>query len=244
MLALQENEAREMGENEVTRTRVAQGVSVPFLALVAWAVGLTSGQALAAGAEFGPDVASSPALDRFTPEQKKQLLAGKAVYEHVVEDADADNPSGRAKAIVLIHAPVEECFRRFSEIEKHTLYFPRKTVSRVEGVREDGRVSVYKEFDFKLKTIRFHVLYTIDPEAHRIDFNLDESQPGDLKASKGYFQFFAVTPDTSLFDYGLINTSVGLKIPAFIRSYLTSKDLPRVVTNYRNWLESGGTWTK
>ena len=109
---------------------------------------------------------------------------------------------------------------------------------------EDGRTSVYKELDFKLKTIRYYILYTIDPVAHRIDFNLDESRESDIKASQGYFHFIAVTPDTTLFDYGLTNTAVGMKVPGFIRRYVTSKDLPRVVNNYKHWLESGGTWKK
>ena len=193
---------------------------------------------------FGPAVASSPVLDRFTPEQKKELLDGEAVYEHEVEGEKSDNPSGGAKAFVLIHAPVEECFTRFADIESHKLYFPRKTVSKVLGVMEDGRTSVYKELDFKLKTIRYYILYTIDPVAHGIDFNLDESRESDIKASQGYFHFIAVTPDTTLFDYGLTNTAVGMKVPGFIRRYVTSKDLPRVVNNYKNWLESGGTWKK
>jgi len=209
-----------------------------------WAFLPDAGRTAAAGPAFGPDVASSSQLERFTPEQRKELLAGQAVFEHVLEGENTTTPSGHARAFVLIRAPVEECFRRFADAETHTLYFPRKTVSRVEGVREDGRVSVYKEFDFKLKTIRFHVLYAIDPEAHRIEFNLDESLPADIEASQGYFQFLAATPDVTLFDYGLVNAALGIRVPAFIRNYLTSRDLPQVVTNYKSWLESGGTWTK
>jgi hypothetical protein len=117
-------------------------------------------------------------------------------------------------------------------------------VSRVLGVREDGKTSVYKELDFKLKTIRYYVLYTIDPGEHRIDFELDESKESDLKASRGYFHFIPVDKDTTLFDYGLLKTAVGIKVPGFIQKYLTSKDLPRVVNNYKQWLESGGTWKK
>jgi hypothetical protein len=194
--------------------------------------------------EKAMEKAPASVLDRFTPEQQKKLLAGEAIYEAQMANEKSDSPSGAGKAFVLINAPVEECFEKFSDFEAHRLYFPRKTVSKVLEVREDGTVSVYKELDFKLKTIRYYIIYTIDPEAHRVDFDLDEARESDIKASQGYFHFIAVDKDTTLFDYGLVNTEVGVKVPGFIRRYLTSKDLPRVVTNFKNWLESGGTWKK
>ena len=228
----------------MTKGRCSWVLFTTFLAVLVWAFPAGAGRTAFAGPACAPEVASSDLLERFTAEQKKDLLAGKAVFEHVLEGEDTATPSGHAKAFVLIRAPVEDCFRHFADPETHTLYFPRKTVSRVEGVKEDGRVSVYKEFDFKLRTIRFHVLYAIDPQAHRIEFNLDESLPADIEASRGYFQFLAVTPDVTLFDYGLLNAALGIRVPAFIRNYLTSRDLPQVVTNYKSWVESGGTWTK
>jgi len=225
--------------------------AVVILGVLVSAALLAGGEARSARPDFGPGVASSPVLERFSPEQKKDLLAGEAVYEYELEEqgdgkgeGQAEKTSGGARAFVLIHAPVETCFERFSDIETHTQYFPRKTVSRVLGVREDGRVSVYKELDFKVKTIRYYILYTIDPAEHRIDFQLDDSRESDINSSQGFFHFIAVDPDTTLFDYGLTNTAVSMKVPGFIRRYMTSKDLPRVVTNYKKWIESGGTWTK
>jgi hypothetical protein len=238
---------RKMRDEGVHTTMMAQReITRPVILLIVFSLlfFFSAVPARSGDPDFRPAVAASTVLDRFTPEQKKELLDGEAIYEFVVEGEKSDKPSGGGKAFVLIHAPVEECFTRFADIETHTQYFPRKTVSMVLGIQEDGRTSVYKELDFKLKTIRYYVLYTIDPVAHRIEFNLDESKESDLKASQGYFHFIAVTPDTTLFDYGLIHTAVGIKIPGFIRRYLTSKDLPQVVTNYRNWLESGGTWKK
>jgi len=229
----------------VTSRGAGRWVKTAVLLYVMLPVGSPApGGALAGPRAFGPEAAASPVLDRFTPEQKKELLQGGAVYEYEMRDEKSDRPQGGAKAFVLIHAPVEECFRRFSDIETHTQYFPRKTVSKVVGLHPDGRTVVYKELDFKLKTIRYHILYTIDPGNHRIDFDLDESRESDLKASQGYFHFIAVAPDATLFDYGITKTAVGLKIPGIIRRYLTSKDLPRVVTNFKNWMESGGTWKK
>ena len=183
------------------------------------------------------------ALDRFSPEQREQLLKGKAVYEYIVDSENKGSTSGQCKASILIKVPVDDCFNKFAEIEKHKLYFPRKTVSDVVEVR-DNKTLAYKELDFSLKTIKYHILYTINPEAHRIDFELDKSHPSDLKESEGFFQFFAIDGNTTLFDYGITNAEANVKVPGFLRRYMTSKDLPKVVTNYKKWVESGGTWKK
>jgi hypothetical protein len=198
---------------------------------------------LADEAAAKPDNSRVDVLARFSPEQREKLLAGEAIYEYVINDGDSAAPKGYGSASVLIKAPVDQCFKSFCEIDKHPLYFPHKTVSRVvEWKGSDAYV--YKEMEFPLKTMRYYVWYKIDPVEHRVDFNLDKEHTSDIRDSAGFFHFIEVDPQTTLFDYGLTKADPGIRVPKFIQKYLTSQDLPRVVSNYKKWLESGGTWKK
>jgi len=190
-----------------------------------------------------PAVTESAALVRFSPEQRRKLLAGEAVFDSRVTDAGTSGPKGQGRASVLVNAPADLCFRKFCEIDKHPLYFPVKKVSRVVEDRGTELV-VYKELGFPLKTMKYFVNYTVDPAAHRVDFRLDKSRPHDIGDSEGYFHFIEVDARTTLFDYGLTKAEPGMPVPRFIRDYMTSHDLPRVVSNFKKWLESGGAWTK
>ena len=222
------------GPGRVLRT----GFGVLLLFLCAGAAGALAGDPAAPGEPGREDV-----LARFAPDQRQKLLAGEPVFESLVSDGDSSSPKGSGRASVLVKAPVEVCFRKFCEIDKHPLYFPRKTVSRV--LEDHGtELVVYKELKFPLKTVKFYVRYTVDPAAHRIDFRIDKSRPGDIRESEGFFHFIEVDSGTTLFDYGLLKAEPGMAVPGFIRQYLTSHDLPKVVLNFKKWLESGGAWKK
>jgi len=234
-------EAPRSWQKETSMTGIAKSILcliVPLVLAPVW-----GGAAAAVEQAATTETTTATVLDRFSPDQRAILLKGKAIYESILEGEDGGSPSGTCKASILIQAPVDECFRRFAEVESHRLYFPRKTVSNVLEVR-DGKTLVYKELDFKLKTIKYHILYSIDPADHRIDFELDKSRPADIKESEGFFHFIEIDEDTTLFDYGITKAELNIKVPGFVRRYLTGKDLPRVVTNYKRWMESGGTWKK
>jgi len=188
------------------------------------------------GVESGP-------LARFSPEQREKLLAGEAIYEYVIQDGTSSSPSGYGKASVLVKAPADRCFQSFCEFDKHAQYFPHMTASRVVASEGDFLI-LYKELSFTVKTVKYYIRYKVDPAAHRVDFEMDQSRPLDIKDSGGYFHFIAVSPDTTLFDYALTKAEPGMAVPGFISRYLTSQDLPRVVANFKQWLESGGTWKK
>ena len=182
-------------------------------------------------------------LDRFPEKQRKKLLEGKSVYKYVVHEEQNGSEGGYGKAFVLINAPVDQCFILFSELEKHYLFFPRIKTTRVV-VRDEIHPVVYKEIDAYVTTVKYNIVFTIDPDDHRLDFKLDTTRPNDVRDSAGYFYFEKVDENRTLFHYGLTKTEVKVNVPRFLKKYLVSRDLPKVTSNVKNWIESEGSWKK
>lgn len=206
------------------------------------AFGFLLALALSAASGGGDAPAKSP-LDRFSAEERAKLTAGEAIYRHVEKKGEDGQTSGHAESVALIKAPVDRCFSIFTEFDKQELYFPRKTKSEVLK-QEGNRFWVQKEFWFYVISVEYVVIYTKDEKAHRVDFEMDKAYPHDLEDTAGYFQFEAVDANTSLFTYAATRVETGLKVPNFIREYITSRDLPAVVINVKKRIESGGTWVK
>lgn len=202
--------------------------------------------AVGAGSSDGPySNTSTPQdpLSRFTPEQRKKLLAGEPVFDFKVISVPGQGDKGQARASIIVDAPIKTCFKIFSELDKQYLYFPRKTKSNVVG-KEDGRTILYNEFDFYIYKVAFTSRYTIDPVKYRFDFAMDKSFPHNIKETKGYFVFEVVDDKRTLFTYASTDVDSGIKIPAFIQEYLFSRDLPAEAVNVKKRIESGGKWSK
>ena len=197
--------------------------------------------------ESAPGPVTAPALAQFSPENQKKLLAGEAIFEHVISKDPDGKDEGHGRGAVLINRPVEECFRVFLDLDQQYKYFPRMTVSRVLG-REGNRVRMYKELDFTIFTAKYTHFITIVPEDFRVDFITDPKGENSFKLSAGFFRFVKVDAKTSLLFYEMTRLEIGLKVPGFIRTYaythLSARDLPPIVTNIKKRIESGGRWEK
>jgi len=190
-----------------------------------------------------PSAPGGSVLDRFTPEELKKLEAGEAVYQ-LVQTEDADGKTrGHGQSSALINAPIDLCFKIFCEFDKHHLFFPRKKKSEVKKTW-DNKALVYKEFDFYVVTVEYTVLYTVDSDIHRVDFQMDREYPHDIEDTAGYFHFEKVDDQRTLFTYAATKVETGVKVPGFIQEYITSRDLPNVVLSVKKRIESGGKWTK
>jgi len=187
-------------------------------------------------------VPAENALDRLTPEQQKKLLAGEEVYEPRLEDA-AGEAGFTAAAMIIINAPVEQCFDMFCDFEKQYLYFPQISKSSVRS-RSQDRVVIQKELDYRVVKIRYTHILTIDPQNHRVGFVTDPKGVNDVKFSKGFFQFQPIDDNRTLFTYGMVKLDPGIRVPQFIRKYMISRDLPKMAVNLKKWIESDGKWKK
>jgi len=190
-----------------------------------------------------PGLAAAPVLSQFSPENQKKLLAGEAIFEHVIAKDPDGKTEGHGRGAVLINRPAEECFRIFLDLDQQYKYFPRMTVSRVLE-REGNRARMYKELDFAIATVKYTHFITIVPEDFRVDFITDPKGKNSVKLSAGFFRFVKVDEKTSLIFYEMTHLEMGFKIPGFIKTYLSARDLPPIVTNIKKRIESGGTWVK
>ncbi len=145
--------------------------------------------------------------------------------------------------MIIIAAPVEQCFKMFCDFDRQYLYFPAITNSKALN-RSENRVVIYKELDYRVAVFRYTHILTIDPARRRVDFVTDPTGVNDIKFSQGFFQFEKIDDTRALFTYGLVKLDPGIKIPEFIQEYMTSRDLPKMAINLKKYIESGGKWKK
>ncbi len=181
-------------------------------------------------------------LDRFSPEQRQKLMAGEAIFEHV-ESKEADGSTqGHGQASALIKAPAAECLRLFCEFDKHYQFFPRNKTSEVVESSET-KVLVRKIYTFYMMSVEYTIAYAIEPGATRVDYEVDKNYTHDIDDAAGFFHFEKIDDHNTLLTYAATRVDTGIKVPAFIRKYVTTRDLPAVVTNVKKRIESGGKWT-
>ena len=185
----------------------------------------------------------SAVLARFNEQQRRDLLAGKAIYQSVQSKDKDGNVQGHGEGIALIDAELDRCFKLFCDFNKQAQYFPRKKLSQV--IKQEGNVyHVQKEFGFYVKDIKYVVEYTVDEDNHTVKFRMLQDYPHDLKDLEGFFKFEKLEAKRTLFTYAATKVDTGLSIPKFIQDYLASRDLPAVAENVKKFIESGGKWKK
>jgi hypothetical protein len=198
-----------------------------------------------AGETAGEQTGPGSVLDRLTKEQRQKLLSGQEVYEPRLEDRSVSGgeKTFSAAAMIMINAPVEQCFKMFCDFGKQAQFFPAITTSKVMS-KSENRVVIFKELDYTVIKIKYTHILTIDPKNHRVDFETDPKGENDVNYSRGYFQFEKIDDNRTLFTYGLTKLDPGIKVPQFIQDYMSSRDLPKMAVNLKKWIESGGEWKK
>ncbi|MBU0993096.1 MAG: hypothetical protein KJ737_11440 [Proteobacteria bacterium] len=193
---------------------------------------------------IGEESAITPqVLVRFNDENRQKLMNKEVVYKYTEIKGKDGSENGYGEAAAIVAAPIDRCFTLFCDFNKHHLFFPRKKESKVVKTWENNAL-VYKKFKVYFTTIAYTTLYTIHKDIYQVDFKLDTGYPHDIKSNAGYFKFDVIDENNTLVSFVLTKVETGLKVPAFIQKYITSRDLPDVVDCIRKRIESGGTWVK
>lgn len=187
--------------------------------------------------------ARSGEWESLTKEQRDRLLAGEVIYKSVIIENEQEKHKGHGVSMVLVNAPVEQCWKLFTQINSHHEFIPQQTGSAVVE-QSPGHARVLKQFTFFGIKLHYTIIYTIDDKNHRIDFQLDPDRPHGIKDTSGYFLFEQVAPDTTLFVYGLKKLDPGIPVPQFAVDLLQKRTLPDVAENTKKRIESGGKWKK
>jgi hypothetical protein len=181
--------------------------------------------------------------EKLTDEERQNLLSGEVVYRSVKTKVDKDKHKGHGVSMILVNAPVDECWRIFTEWNKHQEFIPGKTGSAVIEERPEY-ILCLKQFRFFGVPTQFTVRYYVDVERRRIDFELDPDWAHDIKHTAGWFIFEQIEPGTTLFIYEVTNLDPGIVVPPRIMDFLQKRALPAVSENTKKRIESGGKWKK
>jgi len=181
--------------------------------------------------------------EKLEKDEQARLFKGEIIYKSFKQSDPQGKISGGGQSMALVNAPIDKCWEIFTRFDKQQEYFPRKTASVVIE-QKPGFALVYKKFRFYLVDIEYYNQYLIDQPNHRIDFSIDLNRPHDIKDSAGFFLFEKISPDQTLFTYGVTRVDTGLAMPSFVQDYMQKRDLPAVAGNVRKRIESGGTWKK
>lgn len=91
--------------------------------------------------------------------------------------------------------------------------------------------------------VKYRVLGTHDNSRYYCTWKLDPAFKNDMKEVTGFWQYYWVDEHHTLGRYGSY-AETGFWVPAFIRDFLTRRDLPESLNVQRRWVDSGGTWRK
>jgi hypothetical protein len=188
--------------------------------------GFTEGASFLAGLD--------PAL-RETLERSGQVVDGRT-------DASSGAYGGYIKAYALFRQPKKRTYELLVEPSRQLQYLPMLSLSnQVERV-ENGELT---QFQIKVlfTTTNFRVRHWYYPETSRLEWLLDPAFKNDIRAQEGFWQLFALDPQTTVGEYGT-RVDTGLAVPASVQDFFARRDIPKALAGTRHFVDSNGTWKR
>ena len=178
---------------------------------------------------------SLPAEQRRQLDKDGQVLLG--------DDKSTDSSmAGYIRAVAIFKQPKQRVFEMMSQPEMQALYLPHVVSSTPAARPANGELTDF-DLKFVLSHFRFHVWHWFYPEQSRIEWWLDKSQKNDIKAQEGYWQLFALSPTTTIGEYGTrIDTDIA--VPKWLADIFARSDIPNALIAFRRYMDSNGTWRK
>ena len=169
------------------------------------------------------------------PDVQRRLAGGEIVVEAATA-SDADRPSGRVRAAVLIKAKPEAIWAVMIDCREALRFVPGlKLCRRVDGAPDGRWADVEQEIHYSwfLPTVH-NVLRADCDRPHRIDFHRTS---GDLKQEEGTW-ILTPAPDGSatVVEYEMY-LDPGFWIPQWLVSRTLRKDLPAALSGLRQRVE-------
>jgi len=102
---------------------------------------------LADASSPGIEGRANRSLTASLPGRRRLFWQDNLFFESGIAGGPDGNHEAHGRTTALINKPVDDCFKIFCEVDKHYLYLPRTTVSRVLK-RECNTIVIYKELDY------------------------------------------------------------------------------------------------
>lgn len=178
--------------------------------------------------------ALSPEM-RKTLEKEGEVLMGD-------EAAGSSTYGGYIRAVAIFKQPKKKVWELMVQPETQPLFLPHLVSANVAARPANGQ-----SVDFVLKVMwssfKYRVMHWDYPEQSRVEWALDGSVPHDVKSIEGYWQLFDLGPDTTIGEYGT-RVDTGLAVPGWIQKMFAKSDIPKALTAFRKYMDSGGTWRR
>jgi len=150
--------------------------------------------------------------------------------------------AGYIRALALFKQSKARTWALIAEPVKQPTYLPRLVGAKTLDTPPNGEL-----VQFKLKimfvNIVLHTRHWFYPEQSRVEWALDKSYKSDISTQEGYWQLFALTPDTVVGEYGTL-VDTGVAVPHSIQDYLARKDIPGALEAFRAYIDSDGKFRR
>jgi hypothetical protein len=155
---------------------------------------------------------------------------------------DGGTYGGYVRAVAIFRQSKQRVFELMRDTAAQALYLPHIQSATVVARPENGELTQFI-LKFIWKQVQFRVRHWFYPETSRSEWALDTSAPHDIRGQEGYWQLFEMGPDLTIGEYGT-RVDTGLAVPQFIQDMFARADIPKALTAFRKYMDSGGTYRR
>lgn len=177
---------------------------------------------------FGPD-----GLKGLTEEQRKKILSGEVVLVSSHEGA----PEGKSiiSAALVFEVQVERAWAILSTPELQAEY-----LEEIEELKTVEQGPGFNRMFFLVKVmgqkVRYTVIHHFWPDQFYLWWELDRSEPHDLKELYGFWKLFRYDERRTVARYGTF-VSPAFPVPAFLRNWLSRSNVRHSLATVKKYVE-------
>lgn len=193
-----------------------------------------------------PARAQETATAGLTTDDVTRMEQGEVVVKRQTYATAESKSAARLWAYCIVDRPPDATWALMRHYEKFSEFMPQLEKVQVREHAPDAMpeaMKVTETLGILLGTITYTVDLKFDPARRMISWALDKSLPHDIVDTVGTWEFLRYGGGRTLVRYTSFVAS-GTLVPKFLENYLLVKSLPKLLSNMRRRVESGGTWKK
>ena len=184
--------------------------------------------------------AAAPLL---TPAEIERVLQGEILFRSEPAVTPSGKTAGYGIGAIAIDRPLEATWSVVARYDDKAEYQPRLT--RCTVVSRTGEVlRVAMAVDAALMTVTYTGIYTLDPVAHTVHWELDKQAAGNTLADMdGTTALIAAAPGKTILTFRTYVDS-GHLVPHFLQNFFSANAIPDLLKAVKMRVETDGKWHK
>ena len=187
-------------------------------------------------AEVPPPAAVLPPLPVIDKVLFARLRNG-TLHAESVESAGNAEQAGAVRGYAVCRCGFEVLWDVLTDHAQFPKFVPRVKAVEVSRRNATGERAL-QTVDATISTLKYALDYAWDPRTQRIDFQLAEDAPHDLKAVKGHWQLWPLEGGKQMLIEYQSAVDVGRAVPGFIRGYLADRGVKDTIDAVRKRAEA------